>query len=438
MKKRNYIRAISFLSILCLLLAVTSFIYMRRSEKLSIYLQAERERSLAELSETLSEIQVNLQKSIYCSTGEKLLESGNELKRIAALAKDNLSELTDESEDTEAIFKFLSQVGDYTVSISGNTNIKDQDRENMLSLLKFSTALSNEFSALASGYYDGEISFEKAIGNLESEEEKIDFLTSFSDAHEALGDYPTLLYDGPFADNVLNRQATGLKSEKEITKKEGKEIAAKILNAKITEIKEEIDRNSTVPLYCFSKGEKTVGITKQGGYLCYMTNPSFRTEATIKEKEAAKRGADYIKKVGFENMSGNYYSTYDDVCTVNFAYKENGITYYSDLIKVGIAMDTGEVVSFDAGGYLTNHQKRTLPSELLSEEECRKILGNHLQIIDVSKALIPLDTGKELLCYEYHCKDKNGNEVLVYIDCQTGKEEEIMLLLYADDGVLTK
>ena len=439
MKKSTYIKIISFLSVICIALTATSIIYGVRANRLKILLSAERERSLAELAEVIDAINVSLHKSLYCKTGKRLYQTGNELYRLSAVAKDNLSELTEENEYTETIFRFLSQVGDYTLYLSEKSRLSEKEQKQLSALYDYSEKLSKEIGALADGYYDGEISFQKASGNLSDEKEAIDFLTSFNDTEQTIGDYPTLLYDGPFSDAVLNRKALGVSDKNEITKAEGKEIAAKIMGVTSTDLRDEADCNSVLPLYCYSKGDKFIGITKKGGLLCYMTNPSYTKEATISTDEAVRRGSDFLKKLGFESMSHSYYSCYDDVCTVNFAYRKSGITYYADLIKVSVALDTGKVVAFDATGYLMNHRERKKPSELLSEEECRKSVSDALQIIDVSEAVIPLDSGNESSCFQYHCLDKKRNsEVLVYIDRETGEEREIMLLLYYDDGVLTK
>ena len=439
MKKQTYIRIISFLSVICIALGATSVFYAFRAGKMKILLAAERERSLAELSEAIDAIGVNLQKSLYTSDSSKLSESGSELYRLSTVAKDSLSELTEENEQTETLFRFLSQVGDYTSYLSEKKSLSKKEAEQLSALYDYAEKLSDEIGYLAAGYYDGEISFEKAAGNLQSEEEKIDFLTSFSDIEQTTGDYPTLLYDGPFSDSVLQREALAVKKEREITKEEGRSIAAGIMGVKPTELREEADRNSALSLYCYSKGEKFIGITKKGGFLCYMTNPDFAKEATISTEEAVKRGAAFLENHGFEGMADTYYYTYDDVCTVNFAFRENGITYYADLIKVSVSLDTGEVVAFDSEGYLMNHTKRSFSKDTVEESECRKAVSSALQIADVSSAVIPLKNGKEKLCYEYHCVDKKrGQEVLVYVDKETGKEEDIMLLLYSDGGVLTK
>ncbi len=439
MKKSTYIKIISFLSVICIALTATTVVYSVKANRMKLLLSAERERSLAELAEAIDAISVNLQKSLYCKTGKKLSENGNELYRLSTFAKDNLSELTDENEYTETIFKFLTQVGDYTLYLSEKKRLSSEEQRQLSALYDYSEKLSKEIGYLADGYYDGEISFQKASGNLTDSENTLDFLTSFNDTQQTIGDYPTLLYDGPFSDTVLNRKALGVKGKGEITKEEGRSIAAKILGIKPTDLREEAECHSVLPLFCYSTGEKFIGITKQGGLLGYMTNPSYAKEATISIEEAIKRGSDFLKKQGFKSMSHSYYSCYDDVCTINFAYRENGITYYADLIKVSVALDTGKVVAFDSTGYLMNHCQRKKPAKFLTEKECRKSVSDSLEIIDVSETVIPLKSGEERHCLQYHCLDKDRNrEVLVYIDRETGEEKDIQLLLYSDDGVLTK
>ena len=44
---------------------------------------------------------------------------------------------------------------------------------------------------------------------------------------------------------------------------------------------------------------------------------------------------------------------------------------------------------------------------------------------------------EEKLCYELECEDDTGGTVLVYVNAMTGAEEEILLVLLTDGGVLT-
>ena len=133
-----------------------------------------------------------------------------------------------------------------------------------------------------------------------------------------------------------------------------------------------------------------------------------------------------------------YYSIYDGICTVNYAYEEDGVIYYADLIKVSVALDTGKLTGLDARNYLMNHKERSLPQVSLDKQEAEGMLMSGLGVLDCRLAVIPLDTGKEAYCYELHCRDKDKKEMLIYINALTGKQEDLLILLYSDGGVLTK
>ena len=51
-------------------------------------------------------------------------------------------------------------------------------------------------------------------------------------------------------------------------------------------------------------------------------------------------------------------------------------------------------------------------------------------------AFVPSEGLSEVYCHEFLCRGKNGERVLVYIDAQTGMEEQILVLLEDETGVL--
>lgn len=442
-QKRYFIRAISFLSVACVVLTVSTLVYANKAHKYKFVTEIAYERALNELCESLDNITVSLQKGTYCNTGRMLSEIGNDLSRQASCAKISLGQLTDETMITEEVYKFLSQIGAFTSSLAKNEDklsLTDKDKENLKSLLDFSRSLSENLGKVRSGSFTGDIISEKRTDTLTSSAESPKtFSDSMTDVEQNLADYPTLVYDGPFADNILHKNGgKTLKNLQEITKQEAKKIAAEFMKTNPESLREEADVNSEIELYCFSKGDITVGITKKGGKLCYMVNPADVGGESISTTEAVNRGKKHLKELGYTSMKESYYSVFDGVCTINFAYTENGIIHYSDLIKVGVALDNGEVLSIDARGYLTNHTKRDIYEENITIEQARKVISDDLQILRENSAVIPLDTGKEAYCYEFRCKDSKGQEVLIFIDKTTGQERDILLLLYADGGVMAR
>ena len=70
-------------------------------------------------------------------------------------------------------------------------------------------------------------------------------------------------------------------------------------------------------------------------------------------------------------MKESYYVINNNICTINYAYVQDGAVCYSDLVKVGVALDSGEIVSFSATGYLMNHHTRSVDYSPISSEEAR-------------------------------------------------------------------
>ena len=442
-QKRYFIRAISFLSVACIVLTVSTLVYANKAQKYKFVTEIAYERALNELCESLDNITVSLQKGTYCSTGKMLSDISNDLSRQASCAKISLGQLTDKTMITEEVYKFLSQIGAFTSAVAKNKDklsLTAKERENLASLLSYAQSLSENLGKIREGSFSGDIISEKRTDTLATTSEAPKtFSDSMTDVQQNLADYPTLVYDGPFADNVLHKEGGKmLKNLQEITKEEAKKISAKYMNTAPESLREEADVNSEIELYCFSKGDISVGITKKGGKLCYMMNPQDVGGETISTKEAVNRGKKHLENIGYTSMKESYYSVFNGVCTVNFAYTEKGIIHYSDLIKVSVALDSGEVLSVDARGYLMNHTKRDIYSEKITFEDARKILPDSLKILSENSAVIPLDTGKEAYCYEFRCKDSKGQEVLIFIDKMTGEDRDILLLLYADGGVMAR
>ena len=135
-------------------------------------------------------------------------------------------------------------------------------------------------------------------------------------------------------------------------------------------------------------------------------------------------------------MKSTYYSVQDGYVTANYSYYNNGIIYYPDMVKVKIAMDNGEVTGFESMSYLLNHKERNLSDGKISIDEAEQTLSNHITVQSRQEAVIPNNYGGEEHVYEFQCT-YNGRKVLVYVDVNTGKEKEVMIVLESENGVLT-
>jgi germination protein YpeB len=279
---------------------------------------------------------------------------------------------------------------------------------------------------------NGEI---KAAANLP----KSALSNSFSNSAKAFENFPTLLYDGPFSDQVLNKKSELVSGSKVCSKEECRRIAANCLGVNKDRVTFDSDSKSKLPCYTFRCARYTVSVTKQGGYIKSILYSGVIKESDISEKNAINIASAFLNDIGYKDMRESYYSIQNNVCTVNFAYCKDDVYCYADLIKVGISMSDGRIVSLDAQTYLTNHITRNNLQTKLTEKEAAGLVSPYLTVNSIKKCYIPKENGKEVPCYEFDCtSSQTGEDSLIYINCENGKEEDILLLLKTDGGTMVK
>ena len=112
------------------------------------------------------------------------------------------------------------------------------------------------------------------------------------------------------------------------------------------------------------------------------------------------------------------------------------VVMYPDLIKVKVALDDGSILGIETTGYLNSHYTREILQNLITEEKAKEVINKELEILSTNLAMIPTEWKTEVLCWEFKGK-VDGNEFLVYINAETGKEEDILVIVNTPDGTLT-
>lgn len=443
MTKRGYIRVLSFGILLLTVIIAAAVINLTNANAYKAELEATYQQSLSELGENLNSIETNFSKGLYANSAETLTEISSDIFTETQSAKQALSRLPVSQMNLTTTYKFLTQAGDYAAYISNkavaNNEISQKDRESIEMLLKYSRSFANNVNSMVSLCNSGLKITDNSV-SANSEINVSGLKNTFSQAEETFADYPTLLYDGPYADAVLQKKAEMTKNKKTYSDEEAKKIAAKYLNADENKISYEGEESGNLESYIFRYGKYSIAITKYGGYLNYILYSGKIEETKIDKDTAILNAKQYLEKTGYKSMKESYYSVNDNICLINFNYVTPNNTHcYADLVKVGVAMDSGKIVSVEAGGYLTNHKKRAEIKKAIPKDKAQKGINPNLEVLGVKTCIIPKENGLEKNCYEFHCRSKkNFDEVLIYVNAETGVEEDIKLLLYSDNGTLVK
>ncbi len=443
MSSRGKIRVFLYTSAVIVVLGIFSIVQTVKLTKYERHISATDQMALISLDENLNNISTNLEKTIYSSTPTMLSKLASELWRETSGAKTCLSLLPTEDLALSNTYKFLSQVGEFVMALNRKSvegePLTSKEREQLRELYQYCISLSEQVTNMCYEMENGTFEFEEHTSTLMNNKENLSTINqSFDDVEQSLTDLPSLIYDGPFSEHLENSNPKFLADKEEISKENALKIAQKVCEQEKSLLEFAYEESGNIPCYVFQSENFTVAITKIGGVPLYMINSQFAGETTIKQDETVEIAKDFLYKIGYKDLEESYYFTDDGICTVNFASETNDIITYPDLIKVSVSLETGEVLSFDATGYVYNHTTRNLKSPIITQEEAEAKLNNELTVIDTQLCIIPTDWETEQYCYEIHCKTDNEQELLVYIDCTTGEEDNILILLYSDGGVLTK
>lgn len=408
-------------------------------------LHAQYSRALNDLVEEVSNIETSLSKGAVVTDPKTFVRLSNEIYAKAASASAGIGQLPLSDTTVDNTAKFLSQVGDFTASLSlrymDTKEIKSEERNTMVELARYAVVLRDSLYDVQEKIYSGAYQYENPshFGG------GVSMASGMEKTEEQFRDYPSLLYDGPFSDHVQTKESPMLQNLPEISMEEAME---KVENFVATERMGEIQYDGIcgghVPTYMFSvqpdENDKdrtvTLEITQKGGMLLNMLDNRFPMEPKIEIEDAKNRARAYLEKLGILNMTDSYHEQNAGIITINFAYTDGDIICYPDLVKVKIFMDTGEVAGLEASGYIMNHTDRTFPTTRFSEEQAYGNLSSVVSVENSRFCVIPTNSGGEIFCREFKCT-VDDKTFLIYQNAETGREEDVLMLLYTEGGMLT-
>lgn len=397
-------------------------------------------------------VDVLLTKSLISSTPTKTAGTLQEAWRQANLAQTNLGQLPISQQVLANTSKFLTQVGDLSYSLNNQNMsgkpLSDQQYKTIEQLHGYAVSLGNNLNDLQSQLSNGRLKwgdlankgtplFQKASANIPP--------TQFESIDKTFQDYPKLIYDGPFSDHLVTAEPRGVTGN-QLNTEQAKQSVVDFFGADKVKVISEIGRNDSGPINTYSykvtfknvpdNQDATIDVTQKGGHIFWMLYNRPVEKDGIKIDQAKALGRNFLETHGYKGMVDTYYLKEDNTATINYAYKQDGVTIYSDLIKLKIALDNGEIVGFEAKAYLSAHIVRTIPKAKISEQQARAMVSSRVKIISSGLAIIPTEYKTELFTYEFKGK-LNNQDFLVYINAVNGKEENILMIIDTPNGILT-
>lgn len=388
------------------------------------------QKAFYETCELTEGMAVNFRKLLVAGERGQVQALLNETALQTQGAMSNLAVLPLHQDTVSATLKFINQAGDFaralSVKLGNGGEISPEDYQNLEKLSETAAGFSVSLARLLDRYERGEAVFDGAVE--ETGQEQLTPITN------PAGEYPVLLYDGPFSDGRNSGDFKMLQPLAPVSEAEAREYLRAFLGQQVTQI--ELTGEGNVPVDCYEYSLKmgdyrlSAGITKAGGQVLYLLCDSDVGEVNITQDAATDAARAFLLARGYGPMETSYMSLFDGILTVNFAAVQDDIVLYPDLVKVQVSMRDGAVIGLEPTGYLMNHVERAIGIPKLSETEALMRIGGALTAAGARLCVIP-ENDAEYLCYEISATDGRGS-FLVYIDAMTGVERELMQVV--EDG----
>ena len=407
-------------------------------------------QAFTELTTAAGELDAALEKVTYATTPALFASLCAQAYAKALAAQSALGELPYGNVELEQTAAFFAKAGDYAMAMARGAGAEGvctvENRETLRGLAAAAGELSATLQALQLQLDGGALHPEDvaaAEARLAAAQEDGEPVTSGSAFQTVEADFPqvpTLIYDGPFSEHLSGRTPQMLEGLPQVTEEEARRAAAAFAGLRAEVFTRTSDGAGNLPAWGFSAladgGELYVEITKQGGQVLQMLSSRPVGEAALSRKEGVEQAAAFLEEHGYRDMAPSYFLEGDGILTVHFAPVLDGVYCYPDLVKVGVALDNGDVVSFEAHGYLMNHGAREPAAPAVSADEAAERVDSSLTVLSRQLALIPTGGEYEVLCHEFKCQNADGGHVLVYVNAATGQQERILLLLEDENGTL--
>ena len=402
-----------------------------------------------ELLNYVNNVEAYLAKSTISTNNEYEARTLTYLWREANLAQVYLSSLPIESQELENTQRFLNQVSDYSYSLSRKNiegvNLTDDEIKNLEELHQYSLELYSTLNQLSTDLNNGNISWND-LNKSETKELSQQVSSNvdlFNTLEENFHKYEGLIYDGAFSEHLTGSEIKALTGE-DIDENKAMEVCKDFIGKDRIKDIQSVGESENANINGFNfyvklENDKdiNISISKKGGHIVSFNCNRKVEDENISFEDANKIGIDFLNQKGFYNMKETYYLKDQGVLTINYAYKQDNVVMYPDLIKIKVALDNGEILGMETTGFLNNHiERRDLSKVKIDINKAKKELNKNLNILSEGMAVIPTKYKTEILCYEFKGK-VNDTDFLVYVNVENGKQEDVLIITDTPNGILT-
>ncbi|MCM2674318.1 germination protein YpeB [Alkalicoccobacillus plakortidis] len=421
--------------------------YQQKSDGDQLRIQAENnyQRAFHDLTFNLDQIEDELGKTLAMNTRRQLTPSLAEVWRITSLAQKNLAELPVQSVKTSNAEEFLYKIGDF----SYRTSVRDLDKEpltekeyqTLTDLHKHAGTIRESMRKMQAQAMNDKHRWVEATLNENSPQGEESVPGQFELMNKSVEGFSEVDW-GASKDAIrdINGELKEALKGKDITEEEAQDIGrsyagvGKGAKVDITQTGKGLE----YPAYTLVIDDPDhdanyyMDLSIKGGEPIWFMQERQTGKQTIGLNEAAEIASNYLDNHGKKGMELVDSTQYDTIGVFEYVYKQDDVRIYPDSILIEVALDNGDVVSYEAKGYLINHEdKREIVTPKLSREEAQTKVNPRVDIMEEHIGVIKNNINEEVLCYEF-LGVLDDDSYRIFINAEDGQEEKVERLIQSE------
>lgn len=392
-KRRKFIRTVSYLLAVSVVIAATGYFSFRAKASYEATLERVRFDGLSSLCEYMHEISLGLN-LLSVSAGGSVEDSASYVGARALGARGSAACF--EPVKLENINRFIEYVYDFSQSFSGG----DGERKKAAELSDYAEEVYYHLSDLSVAVMNGEYRM-REYGSIYTVTEKPyfeDFL-DYSDGSES--EIFTESVSAEYRSFFLSGRHT-------VTIEQARNEAERLTGVAAVLWRNE-DNGSEV--YSLHHGDTSVLISRQGGIPVKFVTPVNCDERVLNESDATEKAVEFAEMCGYGALTVFDTEVQTFIAKTVLVPKINGVFLLTSAVTVEVCLSSGRIAYFDGENYIKNYRTDVYGGAI---PEISFLLPEGANVEKTLLCLADTD-GRERLCVYAVCT-YDGRDVVYYID----------------------
>ena len=421
MSKRAKIRLTTYICAAILSLAACSFISRSRLADYRLAARHSSQLSFQEMVGAVDAMSKALEKSLYATDGSMCSSICAQIYAGSQAAQATMATLPFSTQELERISGFVGLAGDYAYTLCREAAVNgftDEQRQNLSAMAETAGTFAEALRTLQNNLNDGIISMdsrERELANVGIDSELTRLSAELKNTESQFPEGEQLVYDGKYSyEEEKQYQA--------VSEEQTRQSAAEFLHVSPEQLRLEYEYEGG-GRRCYSLDSRSICTDAMG--VETMTDSRLVSERKIDTGAAEQIAAEFLQRAGFENMQLSESREHGALAAMCFVCTQEDAACLDSCVNIAIALDDGSVYAFDATGMRTSDEKLQWT---VTKEEAEQNLPAGLSLLESRKVSYKSPGGSSVPCYELKCSNEKGGEVKLYINAETGKQQEIVIL----------